>query len=211
MGRSTRHGLISAGMGIAILTGCVSVEQSLAPIEGSNFELDKTHAFLTAEVTHFGISQYAIDLTDFDAQLDFKAEAPETSRISVQINPLGLDTQYPEPEKKLEWEEELSTSGRYLDGNDFPIITFVSTDASRDGEFMGTVTGDLNLRGVTRPVTLDVTYNGTATSPLDGGKRRIGFTVTGTFNRSDFGMDALMQFVSDEVTISFSGEFLSAD
>ncbi|MEO0466868.1 MAG: YceI family protein [Pseudomonadota bacterium] len=207
----TRKGFISAALGLVALTGCVSTQQSLAPIETSNFTLDPTHAFLTAQVMHFGISAYSIDLTEFDAQLDFDSETPENSKISVQIDPMGLDTQYPDDEKKADWEAELSTSGRYLDGEDFPSITFVSTSAERSGEFMGAVTGDLNLRGITKPVTLDVTYNGTASSPLDGGKRRVGFTATGTFNRSDFGMDALTQFVSDEVTITFSGEFLSAE
>ena len=208
---STRQSFVPASAALLLLAGCVSTQQSLAPIDSSNFELDKTHAFLTAQVIHFGISDYSIDLTDFDAQLDFDADTPTNSRISLQINPMGVDTHYPDPAKKAEWEAELSTSGRYLNGDTFPSITFVSTAAEQDSEFTGTVTGDLNLRGVTRPVTLNVTYNGTATSPLDGGKRRVGFTASGTFNRSDFGMDALTQFVSDDVRVSFSGEFISAD
>ena len=211
MPTSTRFSFAPMIAAAMLLAGCLNTQQSLAPIDTSNFTLDKTHAFLTAQVPHFGISDYSIDLTDFDAQLDFDAETPANSEISVHINPLGLDTQYPDPEGKADWEAELSTSGRYLDGDDFPTITFVSTSATQDSDFTGTVTGDLNLRGITRPVTLDVTFNGTATSPLDGGKRRVGFTASGSFNRSDFGMTALTQFVSDEVRISFSGEFLSAD
>lgn len=203
---------ILAPMALAamMLTGCVTAQQSLAPIESSNFELDRTHAFLTVSVKHFGLSDYSIDFTDFDAQLDFQADDPTASAISVQVNTAALDTQYPDPDKKTEWEAELANEGRWLNAGEFPTATFVSTSATQTGEFTGTLTGELNLRGVTAPLTLDVTYNGTATSPFDGGKRRIGFNATGTFNRSDFGMGAMTNFVSDEVELSFSGEFLEA-
>ena len=90
-------------------------------------------------------------------------------------------------------------------------MTFVSTSATQTGEFTGTLTGDLNMRGVTAPITLNVTYTGTATSPLDGGRRRVGFNATGTFNRSDFGINAYAAFVSDEVSLTFTGEFLEAE
>ena len=196
---------------LAALAGCVTTTQSLEAIDNATYTLDPTHAFLTASVTHFGISDYRIDLTGFDAQLDFDADTPTASRLSVQIDPMALDTHYPDPEKKAEWEAELSTDGRFLDGDDFPSITFASTSIEQTGEQTGRVTGALNLRGITNPVTLDVTFNGSATSPLDGGRRRIGFTASGSFNRSDFGMNALTQFVSDDVRISFSGEFIEAE
>ncbi|MEM1105900.1 MAG: YceI family protein [Pseudomonadota bacterium] len=192
------------------LAGCVTAQQSLEPIDSSNFTLDKTHAFLTVSVKHFGLSDYRIDFTDFDAQLDFQADAPTQSVISVQVQTAALDTQFPEPERKLSWEDELANDGRWLDAGTFPAATFVSTSATQTGPFEGTLTGDLDLRGTTAPITLSVVYNGTATSPLDGGKRRIGFNAEGTFKRSDFGMGALTNFVSDEVTVSFSGEFLEA-
>lgn len=202
--------LASMALAATLLAGCVTAQQSLAPIDSSNFELDRTHAFLTVSVKHFGLSDYSIDFTDFNAQLDFKADDPTASAISVQVNTAALDTQYPDPDKKIEWEAELANDGRWLNADEFPTATFVSTSASQTGEFTGTVTGELNLRGVTAPITLDVTYNGTATGPFDGGRRRIGFNATGTFNRSDFGMGAMTQFVSDEVNLSFSGEFLEA-
>ncbi|MEM7767998.1 MAG: YceI family protein [Pseudomonadota bacterium] len=194
--------------GLSALSACVTVEQSLDPIDSSNFELEPTHAFLTAKVKHFGLSDYAIDFNGLEGQLDFNADAPTQSRISLQIDAAALETNYPDPEKKAEWEDELANDGRFLKADEFPTVTFVSTSITQTGEFTGEVTGDLNLRGVTAPVTLDVTYNGTATSPLDGGRRRVGFNAEGQFNRSDFGMGALTRFVSDEVTIEFSGEFI---
>lgn len=204
------HGAL-AGASLALLGACVSAEQSLAPIDSSNFVLEPTHAFLTAKVKHFGLSDYSIDFNGLSGQLDFRADAPETSRISLQVEAAALETNYPEPKKKAEWEAELAEAARFLDAGAHPTITFVSTGIEQTGEFTGIVTGNLNLRGVTRPVSLNVTYNGTATSPLDGGRRRVGFNATGRFNRSDFGMTALTQFVSDEVTVEFSGEFIEPD
>lgn len=201
-----------AGLGLATLcliaSGCVSTQQSFAPIETRDFELDPAHAFLSAKVTHFGISDYVIDLTGITASLDFDADAPTRSQLTLSIDPMALDTQFPDPAEKAEWERELSTSSRYLDGETHPEIRFTSTAIEQTGEFTGLVTGDLTLRGITRPVTLEVTYNGTANSPLDAGRRRLGFTAEGRFMRSEFGMGALTQFVSDEVRIEFSGEFL---
>lgn len=204
--------LRQAGFGLAALClvagGCVSTQQSLAPIETRDFELDPAHAFLSAKVVHFGISDYVVDLTGLTGSLDFDAEAPTRSQLTLSIDPMSLDTQFPDPAEKAEWERELATSSRYLDGETHPEIRFTSTSIEQTGAFTGRVTGDLTLRGVTRPVTLDVTYNGTATSPLDNGRRRLGFTAEGSFLRSEFGMGALTQFVSDEVRIEFSGEFL---
>ncbi|MCI4644370.1 MAG: YceI family protein [Hyphomonadaceae bacterium] len=206
-----RHFLASLCLGTLALAGCVNTQQSLAPIDSSNFELDRTHAFLSATVVHFGLSDYTIDFTDFDAQLDFDAEDPTASVVSVQLNPAALATHYPDPEKRAEWEDELANDGKFLNAGEFPSVTFVSTSASQTGEFTGTLTGDLNMRGATTPITLNVTYTGTATSPLDGGRRRVGFNASGTFSRSDFGITAYSAFVSDEVTLTFSGEFLEAE
>jgi len=202
--------LRSGVVALAALAGaaCVNTQQSLAPIDNANFELEPTHAFLTAKVKHFGISDYAIDFNGLSGQLDFNADDPTASSVSFQIDAAALETNFPDPEKKADWESELANDGRFLDADEFPTITFVSTGIEQTGEFTGQVTGDLNLRGVTNPVILDVVFNGTATSPLDGGRRRVGFNATGTFDRSDFGMGALTQFVSDTVTVEFSGEFI---
>ncbi len=197
-----------AALGLLALAGCVTTEQSLEPIDSGNFVLEPTHAFLTAKVRHFGLSDYAIDFNGLSGRLEFDADDPVASRVSMTVETAALETNYPDPAKKADWELELAEDGRFLDADAFPVARFVSTAIERTGEFTGRVTGDLNLRGVTRPITLDVTYNGTATSPLDGGRRRVGFNATGTFLRSEFGMDALSRFVSDEVRIEFSGEFI---
>ena len=72
----------------------------------------------------------------------------------------------------------------------------------------GTVTGDLTLLGVTKPVSLDVSYNGVANPPWFGERDVIGFDASTTVQRSEFGMAAYIPNISDAVTVEFSGEFL---
>ncbi len=200
--------LASATLAISL---SAAAEPNLEEAASSLYQLEKTHAFLTWTVRHNDISDYTVTFTDFDAILNFNADAPETSAIEVMINPTAVQTNYPDPVKKAEWEDEIATDARFLNAGDFPTITFRSTSATLDGEFDGTVTGDLTFLGGTHPVTLDVTYNGVANVPWFGQRDLIGFNASTTLKRSDWGMTSMAGVVSDEVVIEFSGEFLQVE
>jgi polyisoprenoid-binding protein YceI len=201
--------VIAAGLMAAILPA--QAEPTLEGVASGLYNLEKTHAFLTWTVQHNGISGYTVNFTDFEADLVFDAESPANSQLSVSINPTALNTNYPDPAKKVEWEAELANDARFLNAGDFPAITFNSTEVTQTGDFEGTVTGDLTFLGVTQPVTLDVSYGGVANPPWFGQRDVIGFTASTTINRSDFGNTSLAAVISDEVVIEFSGEFLQAE
>ncbi|MEL7392812.1 MAG: YceI family protein [Pseudomonadota bacterium] len=184
---------------------------TLEGVASGLYELEKTHAFLTWTVQHNGISGYTVNFTEFDADLVFDAETPANSQLSVSINPTALNTNYPNAEKKVEWEAELGTDARFMNASEFPTITFTSTSVEQTGDFEGTVSGDLTFLGVTQPVTLDVSYGGVANPPWFGQRDVIGFTASTTIKRSDFGQTSLAAVISDEVEIEFSGEFLQAE
>ncbi|MEL7113199.1 MAG: YceI family protein [Pseudomonadota bacterium] len=184
---------------------------TLEGVASGLYELEKTHAFLTWTVQHNGISGYTVNFTEFDADLVFDAETPANSQLSVSINPTALNTNYPNAEKKVEWEAELGTDARFMNATEFPTITFTSTSVEQTGDFEGTVSGDLTFLGVTQPVTLDVSYGGVANPPWFGQRDVIGFTASTTIKRSDFGQTSLAAVISDEVEIEFSGEFLQAE
>lgn len=186
-------------------------EPTLEGVASGLYELEKTHAFLTWTVTHNGISGYTVNFTDFDADLVFDAQTPANSQLSVTINPTALNTNYPDPAKKVDWEAELATDARFMNAGEFPTISFASTSVEQTGDFSGTVTGDLTFLGVTKPVTLDVSYGGVANPPWFGQRDVIGFTASTTITRSDFGSTALSGIISDDVVIEFSGEFLQAE
>lgn len=186
-------------------------DQTLEGADAGLYKLEKTHAFLTWTVSHNGLSGYTVNFTDFDMDLDFNPENPVDSTISVSINPTAIQTNYPDPEKKVEWEDELVNDNRFLNADEFPQITFVSTGVEQTGEFEGKVTGDLTFLGVTQPVTMDVTYNGVGNAPWFGRRDLLGFDASTVLKRSDFGQNSLSNVISDEVVIEFSGEFLQVD
>ena len=191
----------------------------LAEVAAGAYSLEKTHAFMTVKVGHSGgISDYRISFTDFDASLDFDPAAPESSSISFSINPAAGETNYPgdysvghADSQWSSWNEDVSRDAKWLNSDAFPEITFVSTGATKTGDLSGTVTGDLTLLGVTKPVTLNVTYNGVANPPWFAPRDVIGFDADTTVLRSDYGMNAFLPNIGDEVTVEFSGEFLQAE
>ncbi|MEO0983852.1 MAG: YceI family protein [Pseudomonadota bacterium] len=202
---------LSAASALA-LAGCITAgAQTLEGVAAATYELEKNHAFLSVEVSHNGLSDYIIDFTDFDATMTFDPADPTASTLNVSVNPLALDTQYPDAAKKAEWETELSTDAKWLNGNEFPAVTFTSTSVEQTGDFTGTVTGDFTLLGVTKPITFDVTYNGTGNAPWFGPRDLIGFDAKAVITRSEFGMDTFTPNIGDEVTINFTGEFLQAE
>ncbi len=203
--------LILATTAIFALGQPATADQSLNDTASGLYALEKSHAFLTWTVRHNGISGYTVNFTDFDAVLDFDADNPENSAIQISINPTAVQTNHPDPDKKAGWEDEISNDSKFLNAGEFPAITFVSTSAALAGEFDGTVTGDLTLLGITKPVTLNVTYNGVTNVPWFGQRDLIGFNASATIKRSDWGMTSMRSIVSDEVTIEFSGEFLQAE
>ena len=188
----------------------------VADVETANYSLERTHAFLFFEVGHAGgISNYRVDFLDYDADLAFDAEDPTQSELSVVINPTSLETNYPGDYKAGHadspyetWNEDISRNERWLDADNFPTITFNTTDIVRTGENTGEVKGDLDFLGTTQNITLDVTFGGVANPPWFGGRDVIGFDATTTLNRSDFGMTASIPGITDAVTVTFSGEFL---
>ena len=177
----------------------------LAEVASATYDLEKTHAFLFASVKHAGgLSDYTMKFKDWDATLDFNAEDVTQSSVSVSINPVSVETDHP---SKPDWNTEIHSD--VFKSADFPQITFASTAIETTGAMTGTMTGDLTFLGVTKPVTLDVTFNGVANMPWSADQDTIGFTAKGSFNRTDFGADNFLQFgISDETKIYFSGEFL---
>ena len=193
-----------------------SLHEKLRDVAAADYSLDKSHAFLTFSVGHSGgLSQYRVNFTDFDADLDFDPTNPEAAALLVTINPAAVETNYPgdyqgtHADSPYEtWNEDLSQNPQWLNAGEFPEITFTSTGINRTGDLEGEVTGDLNFLGQTKPVTLDVTYNGTANVPWLGERDLIGFNASTTITRSEWGMGAFLPLIGDEVTVAFTGEFV---
>jgi polyisoprenoid-binding protein YceI len=185
--------------GCALFTTAKPDTQNLS---AGAYRMDKAHASLIWRVKHQGLSSYTARLTDFDISLDFDPANVAESHVKAIINPLSVSTDHPTDK---DWNRRIGED--FLRGKDFPQIAFTSKKIEKTGETTGKLTGDLSFMGITRPVTLDVTYNGHATSPLRLGKDLVGFSVHGSFSRSAFGSDAYASIASDAVEIIIEAEF----
>jgi polyisoprenoid-binding protein YceI len=155
------------------------------PAPAGQYQLDPAHSRLLVRVNHLGFSHYTAMIQTFDASLAFDPDHPETMTVTATVDPASIETFYPDPSYDF---NALLTGPEFLDVAQFPQAAFTSTAVHLTGDKTAEVTGDLTLHGVTRPVTLAVTFNGGyGGHPLDVGAR-IGFSATGTFNRSDFGI-----------------------
>lgn len=170
----------------------------LAKLEGGVFSVDKGHAKIIFSYSHFGYSTSYGLFTDFDAKLTFDPKTPASSALEATINLDGIETTV----AKLN--EHLKTPD-FFDTAKFPGASFKSTKITVTGPTTGTVTGDLTLHGVTKPVTLDVTFNGGGVNMAK--KYDLGFNATGHVKRSDFGLGAYVPMVGDDVALTISAEF----
>ena len=160
--------------------------QDLPPPEAGTFRIDLAHTRLSFRVSHLGFSMYTAFFRNIDATLAFDPAAPAAMQITATVKVASVETLYPDP--AFDFNAVLSGAD-LLDAAAFPAMTFTSTAVTVTGADTADVTGDLTLHGVTKPVTLAVTYNGGyGASPMDPGGARIGFSATGSLNRSDFGM-----------------------
>lgn len=183
--------------------------------DAGTYSVDKGHAFLTATVSHGGLSDYRMDFTDFDATMTFNPNDASETSIEFTVNPASVTTHYPGDYKAGHgntgfetWDEHLSRDAKFFNTDSFPKAMFKSTKVRRTGPYSAKVTGDLTFLAVSKPVTFDVSYNGVANKPWFGERDLIGFNADTTISRADFGLTALKGGIGDDVTISFSGEFL---
>jgi polyisoprenoid-binding protein YceI len=179
-----------------------------------NYTLDKGHASVIWRVKHLGLSKYTARFTDFDAQIVYDPANPAASSVSAAINPASVKTDYPgdykaghADSKFATWDEDLAKNPNWFNSVAHPKITFTSTGVSKLTGSTGTITGDLTFLGVTKPVTLDVTYNGTLAKPWMQGLNSVGFSAKTVLKRSDFGMTGGIPQLGDEVEVIIEAEF----
>lgn len=197
---------------VAVFGGCAALVAQIIPVPEKTFDaasipsgtykLDKSHANLTFEVSHMGFSTYVGRFNNLDASFTFEAEHPERSRLDARIETASIDTNDPVLEKELK-------SSKFFDASQYPEITFQADGIDLTGQDTGRITGKLAMHGVTKPVTLDVKFNGGAKAPMSG-LYTMGFSGGVTVKRSDYGISAFVPLVGDEVTIRVNAEFNKA-
>ncbi|KQV55215.1 MULTISPECIES: YceI family protein [unclassified Caulobacter] len=176
-----------------------------ADLPAGHYVLDKSHATLTAKLKHMGFSNYTLRFTKLDADFQYDPKSPATTKLNVTVDPASLDTATGADAFGLKFNKELTGDG-WLEAAKYPTITFVSTAIDIGDGQHGSVTGDLTFHGVTKPVVLDVTFNGVGSGmiPL---QTRTGFSATTTIKRSEYGVGKYAPLIGDDVTLNIEVEF----
>jgi polyisoprenoid-binding protein YceI len=206
---SLRTAWISALLGAALLgaTACTplqvlthSVSQNEARVPTGRYEIDPDHTSITFDIDHFKYTRFTMRFDRKQGQLDWNDGGLEHSTTSVTIDAASIDTNVPLLDRMVKGDSMLDVA-RY------PQIRFASTRFERTGDARGTLSGDLTIRGVTQPVTLDVTFNGFAPDPLTK-KDTLGFSADGHFSRAKFGLATWYPAVGDDVHVRIQAEFV---
>lgn len=167
------------------------------------YRLDPDHTALLFKIDHLGFSQFVGRFDRVDAALDFAPNDPQASKLTVLVDMASVHVNPPAFAEELRGPE-------WFDVERFPEARFESHTIEATGESTGIVRGDLTMHGVTRPMTLDVTFNGGGDNLITG-TYTLGFTASGTLKRSDFGLGAYAPAVGDEVELEISVEFGRTD
>ena len=142
------------------------------------FVLDKSHTEVGFIARHLMVSKVRGRFTDFEGTI-VVADDPSESSVEVIIQAASINTNDENRDKHVRTNDFLST-------DEFPALTFRSTkvELSSGGDWK--VNGDLTVRGVTRPIVLDVQFEGVIQDPW--GNQRLGFAASGEIDRNDFGV-----------------------
>lgn len=177
-----------------------------ARVAAGTYAADPGHTLVVWEVDHFGFSRYSGLFGEVTGTLVIDPANPAASKVDVTIPVAKVTT------ASAGLTGHLLRAGKDGGKPDFfgpapADAKFVSTRVVLDDDGdEASVTGDLTLNGVTRPVTLDVDFHGAGTNPFNK-KATVGFEAEGKIRRSDFGIGFLVPAVSDEVELEIHAAF----
>lgn len=169
----------------------------------AKWEFEPGHTAVEFSVRHMMVCFVRGHLKNIHGRLDFDPGQPEAGSVEIEIDAGGLWSGDAERDEHLRGTD-------FLDVSNHPKITFRSTKVAPTARNEYKVTGNLTLRGVARPVTLDVRFLGQGRSPFDD--TRVGFHATTAINRHDFGVswNAPMQdggvVVGEDILITIDAE-----
>jgi polyisoprenoid-binding protein YceI len=180
---------------IAVALVLASTAAFAAPL---TYKIDPNHTDVVASWSHFGFSNPIAHFGKVDGSITYDPANVGASKVEVTIPLSGLNSH-------VEAFDEHLRSADFFDAAKFPDITFKSTSVKAAGKGKLKVSGDLTIKGITKPVVLDVTINKIGMQPL-AKRDAAGFSATATIKRTDFDVGKYAPNVSDEVTLSITTE-----
>ncbi len=163
---------------VAVATVGGPVEHDLSHLTG-DYTIDPAHSRIGFAVRHAMVTNVRGEFTEYEGKLHLDGSDPAKSTAELVIKVASVDT------KQAQRDEHLRT-GDFFAAETYPEITFRSTSAEEVGGDTYRLHGDLSIKGVTRPIALDLEFTGAATDPY--GLNRAGFEGGTTVDRTDWGL-----------------------
>lgn len=168
-------------------------------VTGGTYDVDPHHTQVVWSVDHLGISTLYGMFGEMTGALTLDPKAPQNAKLNITIPVSGLTV------TSAAFAKHLSTPD-FFDAAKYPTATFVSTGVKANGT-KATITGDLTLHGVTKPVTIEASFQGAGPNPMSK-VENIGFSGMATIKRSEFGLGMAAPMVSDEVKLKIVAAFV---
>lgn len=175
----------------------------------SSWDIDSSHAAANFAVKHLAISTVNGTLGTVTGKVELDDKDVTKSKIDASIDVKGINTKEPKRDDHLRGKD-------FFEADKFPAITFKSTKIEKGEGNKLKVTGDLTIKGVTKPTTLDGELSAEVVNPFSKGKTRA-FSGTTTINRKDFGLTWNVALetggvlVGDDVKITVDAELVKKE
>jgi polyisoprenoid-binding protein YceI len=162
-----------------------------------SFKIDPVHSAILFKINHFGVGDIYGRFDAFSGTFTIDAADPSKDAVNVEIKTDSVDTNAPDRDKHIK-------SPDFFNAAQYQTATFKSTSVKKVDDKTYQVAGDFTLRGVTKPLTLDVKAIGTGPGPK--GEIRSGWEATATLKRSDFEVKTFLPAVGDDVGLTIAIE-----
>lgn len=198
-----KHAIIAAFFVTALSGAAIAQSDALTQdsvqVRSGSYVLDPAHGKITWSLDHMGFSTYVGQFTDVAATLDLDVRNPAASTLSATIDTDSVGTLNDQLDSHLK-------TADFFDTLNFPQARFTATSIRLIDSDSAAISGNLTLRGVTKPVTIEADFNQAGINPGDQ-QYTLGFDGQATIKRSDFGITYGLPALGDEVTLNFEAEF----
>jgi polyisoprenoid-binding protein YceI len=183
-----------------------SKDPAAAP--AGEYVMDPNHTSLIARVRHMGLSNFTIRFDGVHGSFSYDPKNPTATKVQATVDAASFDVGTQKLNADMTLNEHFIKQRDILGNSKNPTVTFASTSIRRTGQDTAVMDGDLTMNGITKPVSLNVTFNGTAPG-MGGGGQRMGFSADGVIKRTDFQVLKIMPvpMIGDDVTIHIETEF----
>jgi polyisoprenoid-binding protein YceI len=179
-------------------TAAIALFGLSTPSRAADYKIDPNHTHVLFFVDHLGFSKMVGLFTDLAGTFSFDPANVNASKFAVSIRTASLQTQFTARDNDLKGAD-------WFNVTEFPDMKFIGTSYVKKDDKTGTITGNLTLLGVTKPIVLDVTFNKAGVRPSDKAEAA-GFSAHAHLKRSEFGMKTFLPYIGDEIDVLIETE-----